>query len=150
MQQKMRVKCGVSVAWPGEPCPAYGFVLDEDAKAFFTAADSFAQLQVSEVSSQRVDFGRSGGRFSGRGIGFLASAGGGEVLGINATGGPSAWRALSRSARNCSFRLFARSAETPVRRWASRKAMYARSICLRSSAVGLGPAMSKLRSCMKS
>jgi len=38
-------------------------VRDDDAKAFFTAADSLAQPHVSEASSQPVDFGRSGGRF---------------------------------------------------------------------------------------
>jgi hypothetical protein len=38
------------------PCPNYGFVPDEDAKAFFTAAESFAQLHVSEPSSQAVAF----------------------------------------------------------------------------------------------
>ena len=55
-------------------CPDYGIVLDDDAKAFFTAAESFAQLQVSEASSQYVGFDRSTerstGRFSGRGTGF--------------------------------------------------------------------------------
>jgi hypothetical protein len=36
--------------------------LDDDAKAFFTTAENFAQLQDSEPSSQRVDFDRSTGR----------------------------------------------------------------------------------------
>jgi hypothetical protein len=41
--------------------------LGEDANAFFTTADSFAQLQESEPSSQGVDFDRSIGRFTGNG-----------------------------------------------------------------------------------
>jgi hypothetical protein len=35
------------------------------AKALFTATESFAQLQVSEPSSQRADFDRSANRFLG-------------------------------------------------------------------------------------
>jgi len=38
--------------------------LDDEAKAFFTIAENFAQLQDSEPSSQRVDFDRSTGRFA--------------------------------------------------------------------------------------
>jgi hypothetical protein len=33
--------------------------LDDEAKAFFTTAEKFGQLQDSEPSSQRVDFDRS-------------------------------------------------------------------------------------------
>jgi hypothetical protein len=44
----------------GEVNPALafdqGFVLDDDANAFFTTAENFAQLQVSGPSSQRADF----------------------------------------------------------------------------------------------
>jgi hypothetical protein len=47
--------------------------LDDEAKAFFTAAENFAQLQVSEPSSQRVDFDRSIGRFASE-EGWLLSA----------------------------------------------------------------------------
>jgi hypothetical protein len=54
--------------------------LDDEAKAFFTTAESFAQLQVSEPSSQRVDFDRSTGRFA---------AVGGKFVGVNAIGGPT-------------------------------------------------------------
>jgi hypothetical protein len=114
------------------------------ASPFMLEADNqigFAQLQDSEASSQRIDFDRSTGRFA---------AMGGEFVGVNTLGGPADWRALSRSARSCSFCLFANSAETASRRWASRKSIYTRSIYLRSSAVGLGPAISKFRSCMKS
>jgi hypothetical protein len=52
--------------------------LDDEAKAFFTTAESFAQLQVSEPSSQRVDFDRSTGRFA---------AVGGKFVGVNPIGG---------------------------------------------------------------
>jgi hypothetical protein len=54
--------------------------LDDDAKAFFTAAESFAQLQVSEPSSQRVDFDRSTGCFA---------AVAGEFIGVRIIGGPT-------------------------------------------------------------
>ena len=55
------------------PAPAFdqGFVLDDDANAFFTTAENFAQLQVSEPSSQRVDFDRSTGRFAAEEGGFV-------------------------------------------------------------------------------
>src|SRR5512141_3096357 len=92
-----------------------GFVLDDDANAFFTTADIFAQLQVSEPSSQLVVFGRPTGRLAAVEAGFL---------GIKTIGGPIACRALSRSALSCSPCLFASSAEIPSRRWASRKAIY--------------------------
>jgi hypothetical protein len=92
-----------------------GFVLDDDANAFFTTAENFAQLQVSEPSSQRVDFDRSTGRFAAEEGGFV---------GVNTIGGPTDGRALSRSAWSCSFCLFASSAEIASRRWASRKAIY--------------------------
>jgi protein subunit release factor B len=58
----------------------YGFVLDEEAKAFFTAAESFAQLQDNELSSQRVDFDRSTGRLAGSG---------GQFVGVNTIGSPA-------------------------------------------------------------
>jgi hypothetical protein len=54
--------------------------LDDDANAFFTAAEKFAQLQVSEPSSQRVGFDRPTGRFAAGEAGFL---------GINTIGGPT-------------------------------------------------------------
>jgi len=54
--------------------------LDDDAKAFFTTAENFDQLHVSEPSSQCADFGRSGGRLT-------AAAGG--FFGVNAMGGPT-------------------------------------------------------------
>ena len=58
-----------------------GFVLDDDdANAFFTAAENFTQVQVSEPSSQRVDFDRSIGR-------FVAEVGG--FFGVNSIGGPT-------------------------------------------------------------
>jgi hypothetical protein len=56
-----------------------GFVLDDDANAFFTAAENFTQLHVSEPSSQRVDFDRSVGRFVAEIAGFF---------GVNSIGGP--------------------------------------------------------------
>jgi hypothetical protein len=66
----------------GKVCPAsaldQGFVLGDEAKAFFTTAENFAQLQVSEPSSQRLDFGRSTGRFAARE---------GGSLGVNTNGG---------------------------------------------------------------
>jgi hypothetical protein len=54
--------------------------LDDEAKAFFTTAENFAQLQVSEPSSQRVDFDRSIGRFASEE---------GWLLGANTIGGPT-------------------------------------------------------------
>jgi hypothetical protein len=54
--------------------------LDDDAKAFFTTTENFAQLQDNEPSSQRVNFDRSTGRFA---------AAGGEFVGINTIGGPT-------------------------------------------------------------
>ena len=48
------------------------------AKVLFTATESFAQLQVSEPSSQCADFDRSANRFS---------AAGDEFRGANAIGG---------------------------------------------------------------
>jgi hypothetical protein len=59
---------------------AQGFALDDDAKAFLTTAENFAQLQVSEPSSQCADFDRSTGRFA---------AAGDELLGVNTIGGPT-------------------------------------------------------------
>jgi hypothetical protein len=53
---------------------------DDDANAFFTAAENLAQLHVSEPSSQRVDFDRSTGRFA---------AEEGIFLGVNSIGGPT-------------------------------------------------------------
>jgi hypothetical protein len=57
-----------------------GFVFDDDANEFFTAAENFSQLHVSEPSSQRVDFDRSTGRFATKAGGFL---------GVNTIGGPT-------------------------------------------------------------
>jgi hypothetical protein len=57
-----------------------GFVLEDDANAFFTAAENFTQVHVSEPSSQRVDFDRSIGRFVAEVVGFL---------GVNSIGGPT-------------------------------------------------------------
>jgi hypothetical protein len=58
----------------------YGFVLGEEANAFFTTAESFAQLQDSEPSSQCAGFDRSTGRFTGKG-------GENEFVVFNAIGG---------------------------------------------------------------
>jgi hypothetical protein len=58
----------------------YGLVLGDDAKAFFTTAENFDQLHVSEPSSQCADFDRSTGRFA---------AEGGAFLGVNTSGGPT-------------------------------------------------------------
>jgi hypothetical protein len=59
-----------------------GFVLPDEAKAFFTAVENFAQLQdSSESSPQRVAFDLSTRRFA---------AGGGKVVGDNTIGGPTA------------------------------------------------------------
>ena len=55
-------------------------VFDDDTNAFFTAAENFAQLQDSELSSQRVDFDRSTGRFA---------AVGGELVGVNTIVAPA-------------------------------------------------------------
>jgi hypothetical protein len=54
--------------------------LEDDAKAVFTTAENFAQLQDSEPSSQRVDFDRSTGRFA---------AAGGEFVGVITIGAPT-------------------------------------------------------------
>jgi hypothetical protein len=56
-----------------------GFVLDDDANAFFKTAENFAQLQVSEPPSQCADFDRSTGLFGAEE----------EVFGVNTTGGPT-------------------------------------------------------------
>ena len=56
-----------------------GFVLDDDANASFTTAESFNHPQDSELSSQRADFGRSAGRLT---------AGDDGILGVNTSGGP--------------------------------------------------------------
>jgi hypothetical protein len=37
----------------------------DEANAFFTTAENFSQLQLSEASSQRTGFVRSTGRFLG-------------------------------------------------------------------------------------
>ena len=57
-----------------------GFALDDDANAFFTAAESFGQPQASELSSQRIDFDRSAGCCAAREDVFLGS---------NTSGGPT-------------------------------------------------------------
>ena len=57
-----------------------GFVRDDDANAFFTTAESFDQLQASELSSQRDGFDRSAGCFAIGEDGFL---------GVNTSGGPT-------------------------------------------------------------
>jgi hypothetical protein len=62
--------------------PDYGAVLD-DAKAFFTAAESLAQPQVSEASAQSVGFDGSTGRSTRR----LSVAGGGFLVVVTAVGG---------------------------------------------------------------
>jgi hypothetical protein len=62
------------------PAADQGFVLDDDANAFFTAAESFDQPQASELSSQRADFDRSAGCFAAGEDGFL---------GVNTSGGPT-------------------------------------------------------------
>jgi hypothetical protein len=56
-----------------------GLVRDDEANAFFTAAEIFAQLQDSEPSSQCVDFNPAG-RFVGIG---------GEFDGFNTIAGPT-------------------------------------------------------------
>ena len=56
-----------------------GLVRDDEANAFFTAAEMFAQLQDSKPSSQRVDFNPTG-RFAGIG---------GEFVGFNSIAGPA-------------------------------------------------------------
>ena len=59
----------------------YGLALeDDDANAFFTTAESLAQLQLSEPSSQCTDRDRSAGRFAGIGT---------EFLGVRTSGGPT-------------------------------------------------------------
>jgi hypothetical protein len=57
-----------------------GIILDDDANAFFTAAESFGQPQASELSSQRIDFDRSAGCCAAREDVFLGS---------NTSGGPT-------------------------------------------------------------
>jgi len=58
-----------------------GFVLPDEAKAFFTAVENFAQLQdSSESSPQRVALDLSAGRFA---------AVGGKLVGDNTIGGPT-------------------------------------------------------------
>ena len=57
-----------------------GFVLDDDANASLTTAESFNQPQASELSSQRADFGRSAGRLTAGADGFF---------GVNTSGGPA-------------------------------------------------------------
>jgi len=66
-------------AWPTQTLNQ-GFVLGDDANAFFTTAESFAQLQVSVPSSQRADFDRSTSRLAAEEGGFL---------GVNTIGGPT-------------------------------------------------------------
>ena len=58
----------------------YGFVFEDEANAFFTTAENFAQLQISEPSSQRPDFARS--------TGFFVAAGD-KFVGVNTIGGPT-------------------------------------------------------------
>ena len=58
----------------------YRFVFEDEANAFFTTAENFAQLQISEPSSQRVGFDRSIDRFAAEEDWFL---------GINIIGGPT-------------------------------------------------------------
>jgi hypothetical protein len=59
----------------------WGFVLLDEAKAFFTAVENFAQLQdSSESSPQRVAFDLSTGRFA---------AVAGKLVGDNTIGGPT-------------------------------------------------------------
>jgi hypothetical protein len=62
------------------PAPDQGFVLDDDANASFTAAESFDQPQASELSSQSADFERSAGFFAAGEDGFL---------GVKTSGGPT-------------------------------------------------------------
>ena len=57
------------------PSAAYGFVLDNDANAFFTAAENFSQPQDSEPFSQRADFACG------------LAVGSGTFAGVNAVGG---------------------------------------------------------------
>ena len=54
-----------------------GLAFGEDANAFFTTAESLAQLQAIDASSQRFD--RSAGRFAAAEAGFF---------GVNTIGGP--------------------------------------------------------------
>jgi hypothetical protein len=56
---------------------SYGFVLDDDANAFFTTIENFSQPQDSDAVSQRADFIR--GLAVGRGT-FAAD---------NTIGGPT-------------------------------------------------------------
>ena len=68
--------------WQGtrEPSNYWGFVLFDEAKAFFTAVENFAQLQDSESSPQRVVFNLSTTCFP---------AVGGKAVGVNTIGGPT-------------------------------------------------------------
>ena len=63
-----------------DPAPDQGFVLYDDANAFFTAAESLDQPQANELSSQSVDFERSAGFFA---------TGEDGILGVNTSGGPT-------------------------------------------------------------
>ncbi len=58
----------------------HGFVLADDANAFFTTAESFAQPQLSESSRQRTGFDRSAVRLAVEEAGFF---------GVNIIGGPA-------------------------------------------------------------
>ena len=58
-----------------------GFVLLDEAKAFFTAVENFAQVQDRE-SSPQCAFDLSVTRFP--------AAAGGKLVGVNASGGPTA------------------------------------------------------------
>jgi hypothetical protein len=59
------------------PSADYGFVLGDDANAFFTTAENFAHPQDSESSSQRAAFARG------------LAAGRGTFGGVNTIGGPT-------------------------------------------------------------
>src|SRR6516162_6448302 len=80
---------------------------------------------------------------------FLTDKFGGEagrLLGVNMVGGPMGGRrTFSKSASKLSACLFANSVATASRRSESRKFTYSKSMRLRSSSVGLGPEISKLR-----
>lgn len=57
-----------------------GLAFEDDARVFFTTAESLAQLQLSEPSSQRVDFDRSTSCFA---------VAGAEFFGVKTKGGPT-------------------------------------------------------------
>jgi hypothetical protein len=59
------------------PSAAYGFVVDDDANAFFTVAENFSQPQDNEPSSQRADFACG------------LAVGRGTFGGVNTIGGPT-------------------------------------------------------------